>query len=53
MDRDGVSWHRAGDVKGPGLGIAAKAAADGILVNAAGVDGGGVDGVTGRDGKGR
>src|SRR5277367_6377424 len=51
VDDERVSGLRTLDVEGPGLGIAAEDAPDAFLVGAAGVDGGGVDGVAGIDGE--
>ena len=47
VDDEGVSGGGGLDVEGAGLGVATGNALDVMLVVAAGVDGGGVDGVTG------
>jgi hypothetical protein len=48
---EGVSGHGGLDVEGAGLGVASGDALDVALVVAAGVDGGGVDGIAGVDGE--
>jgi len=49
VDDERVAGHGGLDVEGPGLGIASTDAPDAVLIRASGVDGGGVDGVAGRD----